>query len=239
MNARLKDWLADTHHRVFGCRGAYADLARTTARVETASLSSATCHRLIQALDAALADPDAVGTVHWSDPQGADRRVFGFEHFFPAAVTDLGIGDELARISGYLGSAVRSWTLLASRIAAVPGNLGSGGGWHRDSAFRHQVKVIWYLNDVSLENGPFSYVAGTHYRRRTSAPGDSAYETRLEVNPEEATSVTAPAGTKLVCDTKCVHGGRVVESGVRYAITLYTFESQAQMDLLLRKLKKG
>jgi hypothetical protein len=206
--------------------------------VEIGLLDGVTCNRLIAALDAALAAPGAADTVHWSDPQGADRRVFGFEHFYPAAVADLGIEAELQRISSYLGSAIRRWTLLASRITAVQGNLGSGGGWHRDSAFRHQVKVIWYLNEVRLENGPFSYVPGSHCRDRSSTKFDPAYETRFDVCPNEVTNVIGPPGTKLICDTKCIHGGRVVESGVRYAITLYAFESKAQMDMLLGKLKK-
>ena len=53
---------------------------------------------------------------------------------------------------------------LAGHLKFESNNLGSGGGWHRDSPFTNQIKTIVYLTDVSSNNGPFEYLVGSHKR---------------------------------------------------------------------------
>jgi hypothetical protein len=39
----------------------------------------------------------------------------------------------------------------------------------------------------------------------------------------------------LVCDTKCIHSGKPIEKGVRYAVTLYTLPTEDGAADLFRK----
>ena len=47
--------------------------------------------------------------------------------------------------------------ILGAHLKATKGSLGSGEGWHRDSWFG-QKKLMIYLSEVGLENGPFQYI---------------------------------------------------------------------------------
>ena len=48
--------------------------------------------------------------------------------------------------------------LLNSPTSSSPTPRDSGGGWHVDSAVKHQFKAIMYLTDVSSKNGPFLFI---------------------------------------------------------------------------------
>ena len=139
-------------------------------------------------------------------------------------------------MSKYLGSKVSHWFIMANKVTFVPGNVGSGGGFHRDSVYSNQLKVIWYLNDVAVENGPFSYVEGSH--KNLFAPSSPLLPpaNRCNTVPGNLKVFTGSAGARLVCDTRCVHGGLPIEEGVRYAITLYTFTNFARYRNLSKKL---
>src|SRR3546814_14658032 len=41
----------------------------------------------------------------------------------------------------YVGRSTKSWLLMANRLLPKDGNLGSGGGLHRDSPFSHQDRM--------------------------------------------------------------------------------------------------
>ena len=49
----------------------------------------------------------------------------------------------------------------ANKVKYNKNNLGSGGGWHRDD-FNFQFKAILYLNDVSMDNGPFQLIENSN-----------------------------------------------------------------------------
>lgn len=234
---RLKDFLADSYLRVFGLRGPYSRLAAETALVFRGQLPAGDCRRLVAGLGAELDKGSESSGLYWQDDEGADQRFFQFERVCPDAVRILDIPAEIRKISRYLGFPVGAWTLLASRIVDAPGNKGSGGGWHRDSAFRHQVKVLWYLTDVGNDNGPFCYLPGSNFRRRSDRA--TGYGTRHASEVDGGVAVIGPAGTKLVCDTKCFHGGAPLKVGARFAVTLYTFETKGQMELLFAKLRSA
>lgn len=219
--ALAKALTAQAYHDLRGGRGEFAWLKEDTARAIRGVLPSSLCASLRDSIDSVI----EVGDVHriWRDAQGADTRILGFERDIGPYLRAFDVPARIAAIEGYTGRTVRSWTLMANRIAAVPGNQGSGGGLHRDSPFSPQVKCIWYLSDVSEENGPFQYAAGTHrglFRDRRSYPLGTY---RFPSIAHPLTSVIGSAGTLLVCDTRCIHGGKPVERGVRHAVTLYTF----------------
>jgi hypothetical protein len=118
----------------------------------------------------------------------------------------------------------------------MPGNNGSGDGWHRD-AHGFQFKSILYLSDVGEENGPFEYLPGSHRPWRAAldtaigglapAPGsrcDPAEIARLVrrfgVSPR---GFPAPAGTLLLVNSAGIHRGRPLGGGRRYALTNYFY----------------
>lgn len=125
---------------------------------------------------------------------------------------------------------------MANRVVTKPQNLGSGGGLHRDSPFSHQVKCIWYLSDVTPLTGPFRYLPGTHKDLLSQRSDYPIGKMRFERVHGEMVEVHAPAGSLLICDTKCIHGGKPIQEGVRYALTLYTSLRADGTETVLRKL---
>lgn len=230
-----KDFISDSYHSLVGCGGTYASLKYDTSLVTESSLTKEDCASFIQEIDQILCAEEKVSG-YWSDELESDQRIFGFEDLSPSVFEALEVEKEIGEIQQYLGRGIRSWTLMASRVRFKERNIGSGGGWHRDSPYSHQVKIIWYLNNVTVKQGPFLYVAGTHFRSATD-PREWEYNNRIkDINDRSALPVVGSAGIKLVCDTKCVHKGAPIEEGVRYSITLYTFHSLNGKNALISRL---
>ncbi len=204
----------------FATHGEFRELKEATALVIANALTPQTCRELISRIDSIADDPSHPRV--WRDGLASDTRILGFEQDMVDLVRFFDVPRRIAAIDAYTGRKTKSWTLMANRVVQKENNLGSGGGLHRDSPFSHQVKCIWYLNDVTGENGPFQYVPGTHFnllgKREIYPLGQSRFE-RVE---DELLEVHAKAGSLLVCDTKCIHGGKPIKSGKRYAVTLYT-----------------
>lgn len=232
---KIKDFLADTYQLTMGCKGNYSQLKNDTALVYDKDIPKALCNKLISNIDRYIDGEDKARL--WTDDLASDNRIMAFENEFPHVTELLDIENEIKNIEKYLGLRINSWTLMANRILAIDGNTGSGGGAHRDSAFRHQVKVIWYLNKVSEDNGPFAYIPKTNFRNKKDIL-HWGYSDRI-ISPLDNLSVVSQkeAGTKLVCDTKCVHLGKPLKKGSRYAVTLYTFSSKNGVNELFRKAK--
>ena len=174
----------------------------------------------------------------WVDSDGADNRIYfadklnlKFEEFYNNPTIN-------AMLSAYTGLVNPVGMLLAARIDYKSGNLGSGGGWHRDSPITHQFKAICYLNDVSSENGPFQYIKASHrksdvirsYFTRLFKPGqyrfsDMSVENYLSSNSDRyITDLTAPKGTLVFADTKGIHRGKPIASGSRYVLFCYFWD---------------
>lgn len=159
----------------------------------------------------------------WRDPLQSDTRILGFEHEIGDLLPFFQIERWIRAIDRYLGLKTKSWFLMANRVIPKKNNLGSGGGPHRDSPFSHQVKCIWYLSDVTAETGPFCYVPGTNNQLLKFRDRYPLGKMRFSDVRDNMVEVHANAGTMLICDTKCIHGGKPIQDGVRYAVTLYTF----------------
>lgn len=228
----LKTLVAKAEMKIVGIRGPLAELYQNTANVEYEALDRDTCRRLCSIIDAEIESGSHKRL--WVDNEKSDYRILGFEKLIDEGCKKaLNIDEKIVQIEKYLGKKVGSWCLMANRLTPAESGKGSGGGVHRDSAYRHQIKFIWYLSDVNPENGPFAYSPGTNkkiIRDKRTPVG----ETRAEnVVLEEI--VTGPAGTILVCDTKCLHGGLPIKTGTRYALTLYTYSQKNGVKRLYEK----
>lgn len=216
-----------------GGRGEYSDLKTKTAMVIVDALPPEVCRELVEKIDSIVDDPDHPRV--WRDNLASDSRVLGLEHEIGDLTKYFEVERHIEAVDSYMGRKTRSWFLMANRVVTKDNNLGSGGGMHRDSPFSHQVKCIWYLSDVAEENGPFQYVPGTNVNlikmRHLYPLGQSRFE-KLQNKPIE---VHARAGSLLVCDTKCIHGGKPIQKDIRYAVTLYTLPKTEGASNVFRK----
>lgn len=207
---------------LIGGKGDLKPLLNETAMIKEKDLSSELCVSLMERIDNEL-DRGSWKKI-WQDEHHSDNRILEFEKLIPDLIDHLEIEKKIKAVDDYTGRRTKSWYLMANKLVPSPNNKGSGGGWHRDSAFSHQVKFIWYLNDVGKENGPFQYIPGSH-RSSMSENSNSLLKTRFEYVDGENLTIQGKQGTLLICDTKCIHRGKPINSGQRYALTLYTFPS--------------
>lgn len=195
--------------------------------VEKSLISRKSADTLKMAIDESLEKDVLV----WKSDDHSDARIYGFESVFDFSKVDLNI--ETIRRYGetYLGKKLRYFIAVAGRLTAVEGNLGSGGGWHKDSPFRHQFKVIIYLSDVNPDRGPFQYILESHkFSEKVRFSGLGNDTTRFSedcVNGlpiKKCREVTGSLGDAIFVDTRGIHRGKPIKSGNRYTITFYFFE---------------
>lgn len=174
--------------------------------------------------------PMADGTKCWTDKMHSDVRCNGSENLSPD-IYAFAYDENLKAIGAdMLQRNIDVRWCLANRITYVEGNLGSGGGWHRDMTYRNGFKALVYLTDVDETTGCFQYLkkssSAFHHLLKTPTPDKYQY-THDEVlkmvgNNESAIfNVTGNAGTLVLFDTNGVHRGKPIEKGVRYALTNY------------------
>jgi hypothetical protein len=183
----------------------------------------------------------------WNDELQSDTRAFAAERVSPL-VRGFHEHPFLAQVARlYMGPDQECFFTLANRVRPVPGNLGSGGGWHRDTAHERQFKAIAYLSDVGPRSGAFEYLPGSHHVRffvKTITGcgirhGQSRFEEDEVAEVVARTGVapvrmTAPAGTLILVDSSGIHRGSPIEEGVRYALTNYCFDRGTIADLRAR-----
>lgn len=179
---------------------------------------------------------------------GADRRMFGVEGQ-SSLLRDFHLDDTLRSVGERLGDgSLYNLATLGARIDATQSNVGSGEGWHRD-AFGFQFKAIIYLSDVSVENGPFEYLTGSHKLWRVAL---DAVLDRVEAPPEsrmdndrlnklitagrlKKRNFPASAGTVILANTTGVHRGAPLVNGCRYALTNYYYYNFQISESLIDK----
>ncbi len=138
----------------------------------------------------------------------------------------------LGTVAEYLGMmpqlhAIGAWLNFPADKDAKASQL-----WHRDPEDLHTIKVFVYLDDVSSEQGPFSYIKQTqplgalsdkepihaHPRRVLDEEMDKTF-------PRDSwTSCTGDKGTMIIADTVGFHKGGLVRDGHRLLIT-FTYTS--------------
>ena len=169
----------------------------------------------------------------------ADVRVYGANNASPLIDTFAQDPQLLSIASAYNRKPTSTAFTLAARMPTLPGNNGSGEGWHRD-AFLRQFKAIMYLSDVESENGPFQFLQDSHRRSQVlkdMKDGNLKYMqyrieeeriTRILANqPDRLKTYTGRAGTLILVDTSAVHRGKPIQAGTRYALTNYYFPTDA------------
>jgi ectoine hydroxylase-related dioxygenase (phytanoyl-CoA dioxygenase family) len=131
--------------------------------------------------------------------------------------------------SGFMKTQIKPKFAMANKTVFVDNNLGSGGGWHRDNIYSFGFKGLVYLIDVGPENGPFQIIPKSSsinfHLLKTNVP-DKYQFTNEEVesyisNPNQINELTGKAGTLVVFDTNCIHRGKPITKGTRYALTNY------------------
>jgi len=205
-------------------RGEFRELKNRTAIILPGILPKEACKEMIARIDAATEDQSHPRV--WRDDVASDTRVLGFEQDIPEFLPHFEVDRRIAAVDAYTGRKTKTWFLMANRVVPKENNLGSGGGLHRDSPFSHQVKCIWYLSDVTTKNGPFQYIPDTHFNLMKTRADYPLGKSRFDNVAHDLVEATAEAGSLLVCDTKCIHGGKPIESGARYAVTLYTLPTE-------------
>lgn len=200
------------------------------------------CQKIIKKIDSTLLI-QKMDT--WVDSVGSDHRIYGankvcvdINRFY----SDDFINDVL---QSYEGFPYKDGFTLAAKLVAVEQNIGSGGGWHRDSSATKQTKAIVYLTDTFKANGPFQYIRGSHkfvdLIRLAFSNGFSLLKTRftdyevqniLDAKKEKPITFIAKRGTVILVDTRGLHRGSPIEEGVRYALTNYNFVGKKVPDHL-------
>lgn len=199
--------------------------------IEPGFLSKQQCNLYIEKIEQFL---ESKTCKVWVDDEYADHRIYfinAIDNDFNAFYEDTRIRDVL---KCYTGTDKPVGMLLAAKIEYKPRNVGSGGGWHRDSPITHQFKAICYLNDVDDDNGPFQYIKGSqrkinviaNYLKKVFRPSQYRYSEEdvglyLQENNNKVTSVTGSAGTLVYADTKGIHRGKPLKQGVRYVLFCY------------------
>jgi len=202
-------------------------------------IDSETCGILIKDIDKML---EAYDHKIWKDELGADKRAFGADKVSEAIKQKFYYDPFIiaAREAYYqVSDKYILGCTMANRIVTKEGNLGSGGGWHRDSVNKRQFKAILYLTDVSANNGAFQYITGTQHKE-TVIEGiikhgfDHNHNrfTQVEINKilsnskHEIHTLTGKAGTLILVDTSGIQRGSPLKKAVRYALTNYYFLSK-------------
>lgn len=181
-----------------------------------------------------------------------DRRIFGIEKLSDMHKSLYFDNEMFKRIGeSYVGDEIILQTTMAAKIVAdEKAEFGSGGSWHRDS-FSRQFKAVTYLDDVTIDNGPFMYIKGSHTLNsmkkvvnelKDHTPGDFRYTNEeidriQEILGEEITYFTAPKGTLVLADIRGLHTGMPIKAGHRYALfNYYIAKSHYQPNNKIEKL---
>jgi hypothetical protein len=200
--------------------------------VEENFLSNDECNKIISYIDNFIKNnPNLV----WKDNQDSDNRIHGFEkiNFY---LNNLCNNKFLLDLScDYLRNTMSLFMTMANRLIFKSNNVGSGGGWHKDS-YSKQFKSIIYLNDVSDENGPFQLVKNSNkiiptlilFLKLDKNISNTRFENSeilkiINYDSNKIINIKARAGSIIYVDTSLIHRGAPIRLGRRYALTNYYY----------------
>jgi hypothetical protein len=166
----------------------------------------------------------------------SDRRLFGVDRASPLLRAFAEHPELVALSHAFYATERGSCVTLGAHLPFTQGNLGSGEGWHRDS-LAPQFKAILYLTDVSIDNGPFELIPGSHRPLRMARDivlarlgartrlSDAEVEEVAQRYPEGVATVTGAQGTLVLANSSAIHRGRPIAAGERVALTNYYYPS--------------
>jgi hypothetical protein len=85
------------------------------------------------------------------------------------------------------------------------------------------LKFLFYLTDVGPENGPHTYVSGSHKRKPAALLKDgriSDEEILRQYAKEQVVEITGPRGMIIAEDTRGLHKGKAPLSGDRLMLQI-------------------
>lgn len=173
--------------------------------------------------------------------ESCDKRIYGVERYVDSFITEKqkNFITDFNNNAKYLTDNV--YFTLAGEISSDPENLGSGGGWHRDSPFTNQFKTIIYLTDVCENNGPFQYIRGSHKRSgyklinkvleeynygKNRFSDKEILSTVNNIDGFKVSTITGKAGDLILVNTRGLHRGAPLTEGIRKAVTTYSFRNK-------------
>lgn len=209
-------------------------------------LSKKKCKEIINDIDKMIINEK---NFLWSDKENSDFRLHGSQNR-SRLINDFNKDSFINKISDtFLEYESYSFSTLAAKLISKKKNLGSGGGWHRDTALEsRQFKAILYLTDVQEDNGPFQYVNGSNNKKsllrniwlNNIKYGQNRF-TDKEINKVLIDKYftdkifTGSAGTLLLVNTFGLHRGMPIKNNFRYALTNYYYSKDSNIDYLNNK----
>lgn len=177
-------------------------------------------------------------SISWEDSEKSDVRIMGYDNLNKKAKQMFSKIDHL--FNDYIDFRKNNNNfLMANKVTFKENNLGSGGGWHRDSINRRQLKFLIYLSDVNIVNGPFEYIPKTHHsinkfktnKFLTKKVRYSNDEIRVFKDSLPSKIFNAKKGTCIIFDSSGLHRGTPIKKGFRYAITKYMYDSKIPLHI--------
>ena len=162
----------------------------------------------------------------WTDSQNSDNRIYGIDILDPI-YREIFESEDLKKIySNYISSKDKHSFVMANKLEFKKNNLGSGGGWHRDTFFSKQLKFILYLTDVNHQNGAFEYIPRSHFKSYKLKDLFFRFKQKnirryADKNFKNVIQITGKAGDLIIVDTSGIHRGSPIKKGERIALTNY------------------
>lgn len=191
-------------------------------------------HELILRLKNSISKIDRKEIKVWESEDKADCRIFGVETIVPEVyeVASFLNMEELGK--EFYGTSDLAWFCMHGQIKSSEDSQGSGGGWHRDSIFRRQLKIIVYLSNADKNNGCFQYILQSNRTKNildvkrilgheSHRYTPSEIEEACRVGELKIINCIGAAGDSILVDTRGIHRGMPLVIGEREAITFYMY----------------
>jgi hypothetical protein len=193
-------------------------------------IDSSLCEQIIKEFESCITQDNTV-----QDNTGSDTRLFYAQNYIEEIRNILNdeLFDKIA--TKFYGKENLNKFSLMNKVVPVDNNLGSGGGWHRDSPISHQLKVLVYLTDVEKGNGQFQYIQNSFKKVNILRSilkykwGNKYRFTEFEIKRyikdfnTKVVDLTGKKGTVVIVDTKGIHRGSPILKGERYAVFNYYY----------------
>jgi len=190
---------------------------------------------LNEKIDALLENPQVN---LWVDKQQCDHRIYFAENYLEELKPILYHDQTLEILKNEYGYTNPVGLAMIGHLVYKHGNVGSGGGWHRDSVFQNQIKTFCYLTKTSENNGPFALIKESHKWKnifiaavkhkinlKDSRISDSSLNQYMEKSNIKLTTFTGEAGDSFIANTRCIHGGMPIKFGTRRIVFFYYWDN--------------
>ena len=189
---------------------------------------------MVERLVASVEELDESLAKVWKSTDGCDSRIFGIESLVPE-IFELAEALDVERLGRkFYGTNELAWFCMYGHIIFSDQGLGSGGGWHRDSLFQRQLKIVVYLTDADEKNGCFQYMRGSHAWRSVAMVQkflghqhhryeESDISNLAHADMLQTINVKGRAGDSFMVDTRGIHRGMPLLQSERKALTFYLY----------------